>query len=172
MSRSIEHDVSPYPAHRTKPPTSGYNSDSGRAPLVSPLRGLTTPDLFVPLSNQIDDIDDMHGNSPTSNDMIMYATTTYRSQLAEELSVVKNDRLKVLQKESHLRWYVENMTTGKRGYISPNRLHINRRDNSIPARSTTKTNDDTDSISDIPRLNNKNKRQQIPQKSVTFNDSD
>lgn len=160
MSRSTERDVSPYRGRRNIP-TSGYNSDSGRPPMVSPLRNLTSPDLFVPVSNKTDEDDYMYQKSSPASNQIMYATTTYHAQRAEELSFSKNDKIKILNKESHLSWYGEHILTGTRGYLSPNRVHISARD-------ITKSN--TSSIRDIPRLDNSARR--VQQKSVKFDSSD
>jgi hypothetical protein len=168
MSRSTERDVSPYQGHRNIS-ASGYNSDSGRPPLVSPLRNLTSPDLFEPASNRTDDDDDYIHRKPSSlsSNQIMYATTNYKAQRPEELSFSKNDKIKILNKESHLSWYAEHIQTGARGYISPNRVHLNARD-AYP--QSQKPNVDIHSISEIPRLDNSNRR--LQQKSVKFDSSD
>ncbi|CAF1425836.1 unnamed protein product [Adineta steineri] len=164
----FQRDISPYQGHQNIS-LSGYNSDSGRPPLVSPLRNLTTPDLFVPLTNRSDENDDyMYQKSPSSTNQIMYATTNYKAQSAEELSFSKNDKIKILHKESHLSWYAEHIQTGARGYISPNRVHINAKDTYPQSQKSTITN--THSISEIPRLDNSSRR--IQQKSVKFDSSD
>lgn len=174
MSRATERDVSPYQGRRSMP-SSGYNSDSGRPPLVSPLRGLTSPDLFVPMSNRTDDDDVVQEKGSASSsgaNPIMYATINYRAQRDEELSFSKNDPIKIIKKESHLLWYAEHIPTHQRGYVSPTRVHINAREAypPSPSPSATKPKKNTDSISDIPRLDNNSRR--VAQKSVTFNDSD
>jgi len=167
MSRSTERDISPYQGHRNIS-ASGYNSDSGRPPLVSPLRNLTSPDLFEPVSNRTDDDDDYIHQKPSSlsSNQIMYATTNYKAQRPEELSFSKNDKIKILNKESHLLWYAEHIRTGARGYVSPNRVHLSAKD--IPKPTISKS--DTNSIRDIPRLDNSSRR--IQQKSVKFDSSD
>jgi hypothetical protein len=164
MSRSTERDVSPYQGRRNNP-KSGYNSDSGRPPMVSPLRNLTSPDLFVPASNKTDEDDYMYQKSSSSSTQIMYATTNYHGQRPEELSFSKNDKIRILNKESHLLWYAEHVQTGARGYVSPNRVHISAKD-SYP--QTQKS--DANSIRDIPRLDNSSRRSH--QKSVKFDSSD
>jgi hypothetical protein len=177
MSRSTERDVSPYQARRSIP-ASGYTSDSGRPPLVSPLRGLTSPDLFVPVSNRAGDDDDdddyMTRKSPSSsssaNNIIMYATVTYEAQLPEELSFSKNDQIKILNKESHLLWYAERLSTRERGYISPNRVHLQAKAAAPQPRPASRTTPEVHSISEIPRLDHNSRR--IPQKSVKFGSSD
>jgi len=168
MSRSTERDVSPYQGRRNIP-SSGYNSDSGRPPIVSPLRNLTSPDLFVPVSNKTDEDDYIYKKSspsPSSSNQIMYATTNYQGQRPEELSFSKNDKIKILNKESHLLWYAEHIRTGARGYVSPNRVHLSAKD--IPKPTISKS--DTNSIRNIPRLDNSSRR--IQQKSVKFDSSD
>lgn len=174
MSRSTERDVSPYQARRSIP-TSGYTSDSGRPPLVSPLRGLTSPDLFVPATNRTDDNDDyVPQKSPSSSssagNVIMYATVTYQAQVPEELSFSKNDQIKILNKETHLLWYAERLSTRARGYISPNRVHINAKDAAPQPRSASRATPEVHSISEIPRLDHNSRR--IPQKSVKFDSFD
>ncbi|UJR37055.1 hypothetical protein I4U23_029760 [Adineta vaga] len=169
MSRSTERDMSPYQGHRNIP-TSGYNSDSGRPALVSPLRNLTSPDLFVPVSNRTDDDDYMYQRTSSSAVQIMYATTNYTATRAEELSFSKNDKIKILNKESHLLWYAEHVPTGARGYVSPNRVHINARDTYTQSPKATVSNTDRRPISEIPRLDNSSRR--VQQKSVKFDSSD
>jgi len=172
MSRSTERDVSPYQGHRNIS-ASGYNSDSGRPPLVSPLRNLTSPDLFEPVSNRTDNDDDnyMHQKpSSLSTNQIMYATVNYKAERPGELSFSKNDKIKILNKESHLLWYAEHIQTGKRGHISPNRIHLNARDAYPQSQKPTRSNVDIHSISEIPRLDNSNRR--LQQKSVKFDSSD
>ena len=169
MSRSTERDVSPYQGRRNIP-MSGYNSDSGRPPIVSPLRNLTSPDLFVPVSNKIDDDDGSdynHRNSSSSSNKIMYATTNYKAQRPEELSFSKNDTIKILKKESHLLWYAEHIQTGLRGYVSPNRVHIKAKETYSQFQ---KSNTNVHTISEIPRLDNSRRR--LQQKSVKFDSSD
>jgi hypothetical protein len=91
MARSTERDVSPYQSRRNKL-TSGYNSDSGRPPIVSPLRNLTSPDLFVPASNKTDEDDHMYQkSSSSSSSQLMYATTTYQGQRPDQQKSVKFD---------------------------------------------------------------------------------
>jgi hypothetical protein len=169
MSRSTERDVSPYQGRRNIP-TSGYNSDSGRPPMVSPLRGLTSPDLFVPASNKTDDDDYVYSKASSSSGQVMYATTNYKAQRPEELSFSKNDRIKILTKESNLLWYAEHVQTGARGYVSPNRVHVSAKEtySQLPRSSTSSAN--IHSISEIPRLDNSTRRSQ--QKSVKFDSSD
>lgn len=170
MSRSTERDISPYQGRRNIP-SSGYNSDSGRPPLVSPLRNLTSPDLFVPASNKTDDEDNnMYRNSSSRSNQIMYATTNYRAQSNEELSFSKNDKIKILTRESHLLWYAEHLPTGNRGYVSPNRVHASAKDAYGHLQKSNLSSVDVNSISDIPRLDNNNRR--IQQKSVKFDSSD
>ena len=169
MSRSTERDVSPYQGRRSVP-TSGYNSDSGRPPLVSPLRGLTSPDLFVPISNRTDDDDYVTDSHSSLSNAIMHATINYTAQRPEELSFNKNDKIKILKKESYLLWYAEHVSTGRRGYVSPNRVHINAKETASQSRPPTKSTATNQSLSEIPRLNHNNRR--IPQKSVTFDESD
>ena len=174
MSRSTERDVSPYQGRR-RVPSNGYNSDSGRAPLVSPLRGLTSPDLFVPVSNRTDEDDYIPRKGPTSSSgPIMYATTSYTAQGAEELTFAKNDQIKILHKESHLAWYAENMATGTRGYVSPNRVHVSGRETHVQSRSAMRSHADMLPISEVPRLHNSAHpaSQRIHQKSVKFDSSD
>lgn len=159
MSRSTERDVSPYQGRRKLGPPSGYNSDSGRPPLVSPLRNLTSPDLFVPVTDRTDDDDYLYQkSSASSKHSIMYATTAYEAQRPEELSFSRNDKIKILNKESHLLWYAEHIPSGARGYVSPNRVHM------------IGTNNVSNSIRDIPRLDNSSRR--THQKSVKFDSSD
>lgn len=134
--------------------------------MVSPLRNLTSPDLFVPVSNKTDEDDYMYQKSSSASNQIMYATITYHAQRSEELSFSKNDKIKILNKESHLSWYAEHILTGTRGYVSPNRVHISAKD--IPKSTLSKSN--TNSIRDIPRLDNSSRR--IQQKSVKFDSSD
>lgn len=173
MSRSTERDVSPYQGRRNAP-TSGYTSDSGRPPMVSPLRNLTTPDLFVPLTNRTDEGDggdrSAYGKPPVSSNQIMYATTNYTAQRPEELSFSKNDKIKILNRESHLLWYAEHVPTGKRGYVSPNRVHVSAKETYSQAQKSSMSSADVNSISDIPRLDNSSRR--LPQKSVKFDSSD
>ena len=171
MSRSTERDVSPYQGRRNIS-MSGYNSDSGRPPIVSPLRNLTSPDLFVPASNKIDDDDvgdndHKHRHSPASSNRIMYATTNYKAQRPEELSFSKNDKIKILNKESHLLWHAEHIQTGVRGYVSPNRVHIKAKEtySQFPT-----SNANVHSISEIPRLDSSSRR--LHRKSVKFDSSD
>ncbi|CAF3431313.1 unnamed protein product [Rotaria sp. Silwood1] len=168
MSRSTERDISPYQGRRNIP-TSGYISDSGRPPLVSPLRNLTSPDLFVPVSNRTDDDDNISRKSSLSSNQIMYATTNYKAQRPEELSFLKNDKIKILNRESHLLWYAEHIQTGTRGYVSPNRVHISAKESYSKLQKSSISNADIHSISDIPRLNNSSRR---IQKSVKFDSSD
>jgi hypothetical protein len=165
MSRSTERDISPYQGRRNLP-SSGYNSDSGRPPTVSPLRNLTSPDLFIPVSNKTDEDDYIYQKSSSASNQIMYATTNYQAQRPEELSFSKNDKIKILNKESHLLWYAEHIQTGARGYISPNRVHISAKD----VQKSTTPKPDIHSIRDIPRLDNSSRR--IQQKSVKFDSSD
>lgn len=170
MSRSTERDVSPYQGRRMNP-TSGYNSDSGRPPIVSPLRNLTSPDLFVPATNRTDEDDYIYQQSPaTSSTPIMYATTSYQAKRSEELSFSKNDQIKILKKDSHLYWYAEHIPTGARGYISPNRVHLSAKDSYPPLPKSSISKADTHAIRDIPRLDNSSRRS--PQKSVKFDSSD
>jgi hypothetical protein len=170
MARSTERDVSPYQGRRNKL-TSGYNSDSGRPPIVSPLRNLTSPDLFVPASNKTDEDDYMYQKSSSSSStQLMYATTTYQGQRPEELSFSKNDKIRILNKESHLLWYAEHVPTGARGYVSPNRVHISAKDSYPQIHKSTTSKSDATSIRDIPRLDNSSRRSQ--QKSVKFDSSD
>jgi hypothetical protein len=171
ISRSTERDISPYRGRQNN--FTGYNSDSGRPPLVSPLRGLTSPDLFVPVSNKTTDDDDrVYQKTRSSSDQIMYATTHYRAQRPEDLSFSKNDKIKILSKESHSLWYAEHVQTGTRGYVSPNRIHSNVKETySEVQRSTArKTSADIHSISEIPRLDNSSRR--VQQKSVKFDNDD
>ncbi|CAF2659041.1 unnamed protein product [Rotaria sp. Silwood2] len=170
MSRSTERDVSPYQGRRNIP-TSGYISDSGRPPIVSPLRNLTSPELFVPVSNRTDDDDNnISGKPPLSSNQIMYATTNYTAQRPEELSFSKNDKIKILHKDSHLLWYAEHVQTGTRGYVSPNRVHINAKESYSHLQKSSMSNANIHSISDIPRLDNSSRR--LQQKSVKFDSSD
>jgi hypothetical protein len=170
MARSTERDVSPYQGRRNAP-TSGYTSDSGRPPLVSPLRNLTSPDLFVPATNRTDDDDDYgHKQTPSSMNPIMYATTNYKAQRPEELSFSKNDKIKIIDKESHLVWYAEHIPTGTRGYVSPNRVHLSAKETYPQLHKPTKSNTNISSISEIPRLDSSSRRS--PQKSVKFDSSD
>ncbi|CAF0859168.1 unnamed protein product [Rotaria sordida] len=172
MSRSTERDISPYQGRRNIP-TSGYISDSGRPPIVSPLRNLTSPDLFVPISNRTDDDDNntnIYRKPPISSNQIMYATTNYKGQRPEELSFSKNDKIKILNRESHLLWYAEHIPTGTRGYVSPNRVHISAKESYSHIQKSNISNADINSISDIPRLDNSSRRSQ--QKSVKFDSSD
>ncbi|CAF1578019.1 unnamed protein product, partial [Adineta ricciae] len=161
MSRTTERDMSPYQGHRNLP-SSGYNSDSGRPPLVSPLRNLTSPDLFVPVSNRTNDDDDDYAyqRTPSSSTQIMYATTNYTAARPQELSFSKNDKIKILNKESHLLWYAEHVPTGARGYVSPNRVHISARDAYSPSPKATVSNTDRRFISEVPRLDNSSRRVQ------------
>lgn len=170
--RSTDQDFSPYQDRRSNV-TSGYNSDAGRPPLVSPLRGLTSPDLFVPTSNRLaddddDDQDDVQGKSSSSGQLIMYATVNYKSDRPEEISFSKNDPIKILNKESHLLWYAEHLPSGRRGYVSPNRVHIQAKDSNMTKKRSDPSG--SSSISDIPRLNRTDRRP--AQKSVTFDNSD
>ncbi len=96
----------------------------------------------------------------------MYATINYQGQRPEELSFSKNDKIKILNKESHLLWYAEHIQTGTRGYVSPNRVHLSAKDIQKPTISKS----DTPSIRDIPRLDNSSRR--IQQKSVKFDSTD
>ena len=175
MSRSTERDVSPYQGRRSIP-SSGYNSDSGRPPLVSPLRGLASPDLFVPASNRTDDDDYISEKGPTStsssslSNPIMYGIMNYKAQKSGELSFKKNDPIKVLKKESALLWYAEHQPTGERGYISPNRIYANPKGSYPQSEGREKLDDHSNSIRDIPRL--QSGRRRPVQKSVTFDPSE
>jgi hypothetical protein len=169
MSRSTERDVSPYQGRRNNPST-GYISDSGRPPLVSPLRNLTSPDLFVPASNKTDDDDYVYQKPPSSSNQVMYATTNYKAQRPEELSFSKDDKIKIINKESHLQWYAEHVQTRTRGYVSPNRVHLSAKETNSQLHKPTKSNEDISSISEVPRLDNSSRRAQ--QKSVKFDSSD
>jgi hypothetical protein len=171
MSRSTERDISPYQGRRNIP-TSGYNSDSGRPPIVSPLRNLTSPDLFVPVSNKTDEDDYIYqkSSSSSSSNQIMYATISYEARRPEELSFSKNDKIKILNKESHLHWYAEHVQTGTRGYVSPNRVHLSAKDTHLQIPKPTISKSETHSIRDVPRLENSSRR--IQQKSVKFDSSD
>ncbi|CAF3764743.1 unnamed protein product [Rotaria socialis] len=170
MSRSTERDLSPYQGRRNAP-LSGYTSDSGRPPLVSPLRNLTTPDLFEPVSNRTDDDErHAHGKPPPSANQIMIATTNYTAQRPEELSFSRNDKIKILKRESHLLWYAEHVQTGTRGYVSPTRVHINAKETYPQVHKSAMSSTDAHSISDIPRLDNSSRRS--AHKSVKFDSSD
>lgn len=139
--------------------------------MVSPLRGLTSPDLFVPTSNRMnddeDDDEDLHDRSSSSGHLIMYATVNRKSDRPEELSFSKNDQIKILRKESHLLWYAEHVRTGKLGYISPNCVHIHAKDLSTTKKRTNDSSK-TSSLGEVPRL----ERRSVAQKSVTFDNSD
>lgn len=172
MSRSTERDVSPYQGRRMNPAT-GYNSDSGRPPTVSPLRNLASPDLFVPATNRTDEDDYIYQKTSapsSSSNPMMYATTAYQAQRPEELSFSKNDRIRIIKKESHLLWYAEHVPTGKRGYVSPNRVHLSAKDSYPPVHKSSISKADTHAIRDIPRLDLSSRRS--PQKSVKFDSSD
>ena len=100
----------------------------------------------------------------------MYATTNYKAQRPEELSFSKNDKMKILDKESHLIWYAEHIPTGTRGYVSPNRVHLSAKETYPQLHKPTKSNTNISSISEIPRLDSSSRRS--PQKSVKFDSSD